>query len=139
MIPLNNSTQQCMGLVFSNSMIIENQVMFIPLVMGALFMLTGLILLNFPPKKINWLYGYRTPRSMKNQETWNFAQSYSAKEMIRLGGLLLLVSGAGLFYQPKANNSTVVGLGLMIIVAVILIIRVEIAIKNRFDKKKRAQ
>jgi uncharacterized membrane protein len=118
---------------------IENQVMFIPLVTGPIFMLTGLILLKFPPKKINWFYGYRTPRSMKNQERWDFAQSYSAKEMIKLGGLLLLSSSAGLIYQPKPNISTIVGLGLMIIVAVILIVRVENAIKNRFDKIKGEQ
>jgi uncharacterized membrane protein len=114
---------------------IENQLLFIPLVTGSIFTLAGLILIKFPPKKINWLYGYRTPQSMKNQEKWDFAQSYSAKEMIKLGGRLLLSSTPGLFYHPKQNISTLVGIGLMTIVVVILFVRVVKAIKNRFDKK----
>jgi len=114
---------------------LENQLLLIPLLTGSIFTLAGLILIKFPPKKINWLYGYRTPRSMKNQESWDFAQSYSAKEMVKLGGLLLLSSILGLIYQPKQHISTIVGLVLIITVAVVLFVRVEKAIKNRFHKK----
>ncbi len=32
-----------------------------------------------PPKKINSIYGYRTIRSMKNRETWEFAHKLCAK------------------------------------------------------------
>jgi uncharacterized membrane protein len=122
-----------------NSMNIENQVMFIPFVTGPIFMLFGLVLLKLPPKKINWLYGYRTPRAMKSQERWDFAQRYAAKEMIKLGSFLLLTASAGLIYKPEANISNIVGLGLVIMVIVTLIVRVENAIKNRFDKLKREQ
>jgi uncharacterized membrane protein len=117
------------------TMNLENQLLLIPLLTGSIFTLAGLILIKFPPKKINWLYGYRTPRSMKNQESWDFAQSYSAKEMVKLGGLLLLSSILGLIYQPKQHISTIVGLVLIITVAVVLFVRVEKAIKNRFHKK----
>lgn len=38
----------------------------------------------YPPKDINLLYGYRTKRSMKNKNSWNFANHYSAKLLLKL-------------------------------------------------------
>lgn len=112
-----------------------NQLILIPLITGSIFMFGGLIMLVFPPKKINWLYGYRTTSSMKNQERWDFAQRYSAKETIKVGGLLLLTSSIGLVYQPNENTSTII-VSIMIIAATIaLLVRVENAIKNRFSKR----
>ena len=35
-----------------------------------LIVLFAIIVKTYPPKKINHFYGYRTSRSMKNQETW---------------------------------------------------------------------
>ena len=52
---------------------------------GLIFLLAGVIQQRFPPKKINHLYGYRTATSMKSQESWNFAQQYSAKKMMEMG------------------------------------------------------
>lgn len=46
--------------------IFENPLFLIPITSGPLFMIAGLVLLKFPPKKINSLYGYRTNSSMKN-------------------------------------------------------------------------
>ena len=43
----------------------------------AFMLLLGWLLKKFPPKKINHLYGYRTQRSMKNQATWEAANTYS--------------------------------------------------------------
>ncbi|MEZ4857476.1 MAG: SdpI family protein [Flavobacteriaceae bacterium] len=43
-----------------------------------------LIVKKFPPKKINYYYGYRTNRSMKNEDTWKAAQEYSSKKSIEL-------------------------------------------------------
>ena len=40
------------------------------------------IYFKYPPKKINYLYGYRTRRSMQNYETWSFANKYAAKLLI---------------------------------------------------------
>ena len=38
---------------------------------GGIFYLVALVLSKFPPKKINYFYGYRTKASMKSQESWN--------------------------------------------------------------------
>ena len=46
-------------------------------------------------KQINGVFGYRTTRSMKNQETWRFAHQYSGKIWHRSGLFLLPVSHCG--------------------------------------------
>ena len=38
--------------------------------------------LNKPPQNINSIYGYRTSRSMKNQQTWDFAHQVCALAMV---------------------------------------------------------
>ncbi|WP_310991586.1 SdpI family protein [Aequorivita marina] len=44
----------------------------------------SLIYFLFPPKKINYLYGYRTSRSMKNQERWKVANKMASRMMVAL-------------------------------------------------------
>lgn len=60
--------------------------------LGIIFIILGFILNIFPPKKINSLYGYRTTLSMKNKDTWDEAQKYSAKSFIFLGLLYIILS-----------------------------------------------
>ena len=47
--------------------------------MPALMVIIGKIWLKHPPKSINSSYGYCTPMSQKNQDTWDFAQAYCGK------------------------------------------------------------
>ncbi len=70
----------------------EKQMIFYFLV-GGLITLLGVVFYLFPPKKINPYYGYRTKRSMRNQQTWDAANKYSTVLMI-LAGILTLISGA---------------------------------------------
>lgn len=60
--------------------------------MGIVFLAVGLILRVFPPKRIGFVYGYRTNLSIKNQEIWNEAQRYSANSFMILG---LIYGAAG--------------------------------------------
>jgi uncharacterized membrane protein len=62
-----------------------------PQIAGTLFLIMGLIFNKFPPKKINELYGYRTLASKKNQQTWDVANRYAAKYMIRCGIIVLII------------------------------------------------
>lgn len=63
---------------------------------GILFLSLAYYYVKKPPKKINHFYGYRTRRSMANQEVWNFANRQSAKDFLRVAvatmitGILLL-------------------------------------------------
>jgi uncharacterized membrane protein len=68
-----------------------------PQLVGLILLIIGLIMSRFPPKKINAYYGYRMPSAMKNQETWDEANSYSATYMVKAGlvtiaiGVMILV------------------------------------------------
>ena len=55
----------------------ENQVGFMYLLLAAIFFITRVIVRACPPKGINPIYGYRTKRSMKDQESWDFAQEHA--------------------------------------------------------------
>ena len=63
--------------MISNQYTDQNQ-LYIALGYCAFMLLLGWLLKKFPPKKINHLYGYRTQRSMKNQATWEAANTYSS-------------------------------------------------------------
>ncbi len=114
----------------------DNPLFLISLSTGIIFIIAGFIMLKFPPKKINTLYGYRTSSSMKSQESWDFSQKYSSIEMIKLGAFLTLCSTIGLIFKPDGKIGIFLGLGLMILMVVILLIRVERAIKNKFKNEK---
>ena len=50
-------------------------VLLIPLTM----LLFGWLFFRRTPKEINYVFGYRTKRSMRNEETWKFANQYFGK------------------------------------------------------------
>lgn len=68
----------------------------IPIIVGALLFIAALVFLKFPPKKINSYYGYRTRRAFHDQQSWDFAQRYSAKFMALVGIWSTLI--CGIFY-----------------------------------------
>ncbi len=70
---------------------------------GIAFLIVGLALFWFPPKKINNLYGYRTSRSRRNIESWNFAQRYSAKVTIWASLANIFVCLCGDFIAHRAG------------------------------------
>jgi len=111
-----------------------NSLFNITLISGIIFIVAGFIMFKFPPKKINSLYGYRTTNSMKNQEIWDFSQKYASKEMIKLGLLLFLSSLLSLFTNFDDRVNTIIGVFLLLVIAVILLIRVENAIKKYNSK-----
>ena len=44
-----------------------------------LMMIFGAVFVKYPPEDINNVYGYRTRRSMKDQQIWDFAQRHWGK------------------------------------------------------------
>ena len=107
-------------------------------VMSATMIGFGLLFSVAAPKKINFVFGYRTPMSMKNLDTWNFGNIYSGKIMWRTGAILLVGSLAALF-AVMSNSQTVirnVGIVIIIVHAVMIIgsvIFTEIALRKNFD------
>jgi len=97
---------------------------------GVCFLLAGVYVLIFPPKRINSLYGYRTSNSMRSQSSWDFAQRFSGREIIKWGTVLLICSLFGLQYGPGEKLGTVIGLSILVVVIVVFILRTERAIKK---------
>jgi len=100
---------------------------------GITFLIAGSILAKKPPKEINQLYGYRTKRSMSSQEKWDFAQIYSAMEMIKHGKYLMLGSLLGLFLQPGETFSIISVVVLILLSCIFLIVNTEKKLKQKFE------
>ncbi len=100
----------------------------------------GIVLWMYPPKKINEFYGYRTTRSRKSQEAWDFAQRYSAKLLTMFGFAALIVGAAAhLFRNSLCINSDYlmlydicITLLLPIIVVLTSIVLTELELRKRF-------
>ena len=114
------------------STLLENPLFNICFFVGLIFVFAGSLMYRFPPKNINYLYGYRTISSMKNQERWDFAQQFSAKEMMKLGAFLTFTSLLAVITNFEESVNLIIGLSLMFLIVVILFLRVENAIKTKF-------
>ena len=91
-----------------------------------------------PPKTINGLYGYRTARSMKNQQTWRFAHETCGRLWFRFGLVLLPVSIAAMLPSLGRGTDTVGFwcVGVVLVQTALLvssIFPVERALKRTFD------
>ena len=99
--------------------------------------LFGWIFQNRPPQDINSLYGYRTARSMKTPETWEFAHQYCGRLWWRLGWISLAASAAlhVLFlFVSWMEIGVCVLMFLQIIPLVWAIFPTEKALKKKFDQ-----
>jgi uncharacterized membrane protein len=111
----------------------NNDLFLIGVSLGFIFLITGFILLKFPPNNINFLYGYRTKNSMKSKERWDFAQQYSAKLMIK-GGIYFLVLGViGPFLNLSDTLNVAIGIGSLLLFCIFLIINTEKKLKQKFE------
>lgn len=109
------------------------------LLVPAVMLYFGWRFLKKPPKHINSFYGYRTSRSMKNQQTWDFAHKVCGKLWFRWGLVLLPLSLlAMLLVLGKDTEEQGVWLmGVTVIQVVVLlgsIVPVERALKRNFDQ-----
>ena len=113
--------------------------MIINLILPITMILLGRYYSRKSPKNINWVYGYRTPMSTKNKETWEFAHKYFGKLWYKFGIILLPVSiVAMLFVLGKSEN--IIGIvgeiicGVQVVLMVLVILPTEHALKKNFDK-----
>jgi|SRR5690606_17855597 len=101
---------------------------------GIIIFAVGVVLFYFPPKKINGLYGYRTPASMQSPETWKFAQRYSAIRAMIAGALAMVLSL--LIHMMELNDDLDLAgeIAVILFTVLYLIIGTERAINKRFPK-----
>ncbi|QJD96508.1 SdpI family protein [Mucilaginibacter robiniae] len=90
-----------------------------PQLIGFIILLAGLIQKRFPPKTINGLYGYRTASSMRNSQSWNEANRYSAQLMIKAGGITLasglLITWMMTFFHFAETTQSIIQLVLVLV------------------------
>lgn len=97
---------------------------------GLLF-LVSIIFWKFPPKKINKLYGYRTYRTMKNMEIWNFANTIFNKNLLIYAGISFL---AGFLFASLVNTSiSWQPMLLVMLTLVVCVIKTEKSISEIYD------
>ena len=104
----------------------------ITMLFGLVCVAASLITTLWPPKKPNWIYGYRTKRSMKDQTHWEFAQRYSSKMMLLFGLASMAFSSSGYLFDLSTGIALTIGISWIILVSVLLIYRVEKALINKF-------
>ena len=110
---------------------------------AAAFIVAGIVLIRNADMEINNTFGYRTPRSTKNQETWRFANIYSGKIFI-IGGVigLAMIIAAALIMKSMGVKKLIwlvgVILELVIVFTVIPInmVSTEKQLIKRFDDKE---
>ncbi|MDD7390635.1 MAG: SdpI family protein [Lachnospiraceae bacterium] len=91
------------------------------------------------PGQINMLFGYRTPRSAKNRDTWKFAHHYFGRLWYRLGMVLLPVTVAAMLPLLGKSIDTIgiygsILSGIQIVIMLLPIWFTESALKRTFDE-----
>ena len=118
--------------IFSDDLI--NPLTLILGVTGLIFYVAGYIHFKYPPKKINFLYGYRTTTSIRSQEIWDFSQTLSAKKIQQLGVYLFFGGILAYFINIDQFFAMWIGISLVTGSPVLLIFQVEKELKRRFPK-----
>ena len=120
------------------------------LAMGPLFpvvmILFGTMFMKSAPKKINYIFGYRTDMSVKNRETWEFAHKYIGKLWFRFGLLLIPITVIPMLFVIGNSENIVGTVGLIVsfvntVTLIVPIFFTEKALNRTFDKdgKRKAE
>ena len=107
------------------------------LIVPVITIIAGWMMWKHCPKEINGLIGYRTKRSIKNEDTWKFAHVYCGKLWWIIGWIIILPSA--LVQVPFFKSSyEVIGIAgaitvaVQIVILLISIIPTETALKKTF-------
>lgn len=95
-----------------------------------------------PPKAIDPMYGYRTVMSMKNQDTWEFAQAQYGRTCFKIGWVALAFAVLAQVWLMRWPTGSIEGGiwqgGFILLEAIAAVIAnyvpVERALKKTFDK-----
>ena len=99
----------------------------------------GKLFIKLPPKRINGIYGYRTKRSMKTQETWDFAHRYLGNLWFKIGLVLIPLSALPLIFVYGKDVDLIGTVGAVvtlfeIVPMIVPIFPTERALKENFDE-----
>ncbi|WP_251862266.1 SdpI family protein [Clostridium sp. Marseille-Q2269] len=103
------------------------------LIIASFFIVFGFVLIKYPPKHINSIYGYRTPFSMKNKDTWIVAQKYGGFSMI-IFGFIYGIFGAWSIIQPLPINNENMQALFLLIGSIIMLVVDELHLRKIFNE-----
>ena len=109
------------------------------LLIPVIMLVFGWIFRRQAPKKINVWYGYRSARSMKNEDTWVFAHQHIGRTWMLVGVVLLVVSVIPMIAVYGKDDDTVGVVSLVLLFVQMLpmimsLIPTERALKRTFDE-----
>jgi uncharacterized membrane protein len=105
-----------------------------PALMGSIFLIVGAIFSRFPANTINMYYGYRTRKSMLNQDTWNVANTFSGILMKRIGVVSILIGIIISLASSSIGFVAIANVVLTIASAILLVVLTERKLDEEFDK-----
>lgn len=100
-----------------------------------IFIIVGVILKVWPPKEINYIFGYRTFFAMKNQETWKEGNEFSGTMMILSGVIALIFSLliTVLYWNYPHISTSISSIGTILLI-VGFVFYTEIHLRKIFDE-----
>ena len=106
------------------------------LLIPVVVIVTGRIMWKHP-KNINGLVGYRTTRSMKNMDTWKFANEHCGRLWYKMGLFMFAFSVlvSVLLLRTNDNTYSMISLIFVLLQCIILIVSIiptELALKKMF-------
>ena len=109
------------------------------LLIPAIMLGAGKLFLKDSPKDINWIIGYRTTMSMKNEDTWSFAHKVAGAFWWKWGWVALVITAVGMLLLLGRSVELVSTAGcilmfLQLIPVLAVIPHTEKALRNTFDK-----
>ena len=105
-----------------------------------IFLAFGLVCRFLPPRTINGWYGYRTPWSMKSQETWDYAHEQVGRIWVWVSLPMEILSLLVLwpFAWGTEDTLAMAGLGITLVQLLILVFTlfpIEAGLHRTFDEK----
>ena len=107
-------------------------ILLINLILGVTLLIMGFIYKMYPPKEINMLYGYRTSRTMANQQVWDYANKIGANMIIYWGIAAIIIGLLTAFLFP--GYSIIMILAVTVLGCVFGMLWAERQLDKRFDK-----
>lgn len=108
------------------------------LILPVILIVSGKMMWKHCSKEINGVIGYRTKRSMKNEDTWKFAHDYCGRLWWKSGWVILIASVLVQipFYHSPGNVVGTAGSIIMYLQCILMIaaiFRTENALKKTFN------
>ncbi|MCM3175745.1 SdpI family protein [Paenibacillus sp. MER 99-2] len=105
------------------------------IICGVCYFILGFMMFKKPPRAINGIYGYRTPRAMSDPELWKEAQHYASNLMMQFGFIILVFGILGFWFTEV--QALILSLGSLAFYTIRLFVKVEGRLKELQSKPKK--